>query len=245
MEGLPDNCIDLIVTSPPYDKLRVYEGYSFDFKRIAANAYRTLKDGGTLVWVMGDQTIKGSETGTSFKMALYFMEIGFKLYDTMIYRKSNFVPQNNRRYEQEFEYIFVLVKGNLKTFNPIKIPCKTAGAVYNLRRKGYGFKGGSSRRRDEILTTKGDKTAGNVFSYGCGASGKNHPAVFPAALARDQILSWSNPLGVVLDFFSGSGTTCEEAKKSGRYFLGCDISEKYVKDSIERLDKVELVTDLL
>lgn len=236
MDSMPDNFVNLTVTSPPYDGLRKYEGFTFDFEKTATNLFRITD---VLVWVVGDQTIKGSETGNSFKQALFFMSLGFKLHDTMIYAKLNHIPQTHSRYEQCFEYMFVFVKSKISTFNPIIVPSLLAGTSQNMKRKGYGFKEGSFRRRDEIVTVRENKRPGNIFYYACGASGKNHPAVFPAQLARDHILTWTNPLDIVFDPFSGSGTTCEEAKKLGRYYLGCDVSGKYVADSEERLSKIE------
>jgi DNA modification methylase len=103
MKQFPDNFIDLTVTSPPYDNLRKYNGYTFDFEGIAKDLFRVTKPGGVVVWVVGDATIDGSETGTSFKQALYFKEIGFKLHDTMIYKKNQFMPLTHNRYEQAFE----------------------------------------------------------------------------------------------------------------------------------------------
>lgn len=127
METLPDCCIDLTVTSPPYDNIRVYNGYDFDFENTAKQLYRITKDGGVLVWVVGDATKNGTETGTSFKQALYFKEIGFNLHDTMIYEKSNPMPTMGKRYIQSFEYMFVLTKGKIKTFNALIEKCKYAG----------------------------------------------------------------------------------------------------------------------
>lgn len=245
MSSLQANLIDLTVTSPPYDGLRKYEGFVFNFEAIAQQLYRITKDGGVLVWVVGDQTKKGSESGTSFKQALYFMSLGFKLHDTMIYGKKNFIPQTHTRYEQEFEYMFVFVKGKIKTFNPIKVPAKTAGQTIKLARKGYGFKEGSFRRREEDIVTSEFKTPGNIFYYACGASDKNHPGVFPAQLASDHIQTWSNPGDLVFDPFVGSGTTVEEAKKLGRRFLGCDISENYIAEIKERLALIEGIEDIL
>ena len=92
MARMPDGFIDLTVTSPPYDNLRAYSGYSFDFEAVAKELYRVTKQGGVVIWVVGDATIKGSETGTSFRQALFFKEIGFNLHDTMIYAKNSYVP---------------------------------------------------------------------------------------------------------------------------------------------------------
>src|SRR5690606_33762310 len=124
MAKMPDNFIDLTVTSPPYDNLRKYNGYSFDFEDIATDLFSITRDGGVVIWIVGDATVKGSESGTSFRQALYFKEIGFNLHDTMMYRKINYIPLTHNRYEQEFEYMFVFSKGKPKTFNPIMVECK-------------------------------------------------------------------------------------------------------------------------
>ena len=144
MAALPDNCIDLTITSPPYDNLRLYEGYTFDFTPIATQLYRVTKPGGVVVWVVGDQTIEGSETGTSFRQALEFMEAGFRLHDTMIYT-TNKPPLTHRRYEQGFEYMFVLSKGRPKTFNPIRIPCTYKGARADRPKTSKGSRSTSSQ----------------------------------------------------------------------------------------------------
>lgn len=166
LSELPDNHIDLVVTSPPYDGLRAYNGFSFDFETIARELFRTLKPGGIVVWVVGDQTKNGSESGTSFRQALGMIGVGFRLHDTMIYKKKNYVPLNHNRYEQLFEYMFVFSKGSPKTFIPILIPCKTAGNSSELQRKGYGFKEGSFRRRTAEIKVKATKRHGNIFEYG-------------------------------------------------------------------------------
>lgn len=229
LAGFPDACIDLTVTSPPYDKLRTYNGYSWDFNALAPELYRVTKLGGVVVWVVGDATVNGSETGTSFRQALYLKEKGFNLHDTMIYRKMNYIPLTHRRYEQEWEYMFVFSKGSPAAFNPITEKSNGAGKKYNLIRKGYGFKEGAFRRGDRDVTTKDAKQHGNIFEYPCGNSGINHPAPFPEDLARDHILSWSNPGDLVLDPFVGSGTTAKMAKEFGRHWIGIDISAEYCK----------------
>lgn len=235
MKLLDDECIDLTVTSPPYDNLRTYNGYSFDFEGIAKELYRVTKRGGVVVWVVGDSTVKGSETGTSFKQALYFKEIGFNLHDTMIYQKQNFIPLNHNRYEQEFEYMFVLSKGKPKTFNPLKTKSQDGGKLYNLARKGYGFKEGSIRRREDSLVTNEYKTLGNIWVYPTGNTRINHPAPFPEKLANDHILSWSEENDLVLDPFTGSGTTAKMALETGRKFIGFEISKEYCEIAEKRI----------
>jgi site-specific DNA-methyltransferase (adenine-specific) len=236
MKTLPDKSIDMVLTSPPYDNLRTYKGYTFDFEGIAKELFRITKDGGVVVWVVGDATIKGSETGTSFKQALYFKEIGFNLHDTMIYQKTNPIPLTHNRYEQGFEYMFVFSKGKPKTFNPILIDVKTPNKKYKWKNKEVGS---SKRERDEITFSKSKKIKLNIFEYaliGNRDAGK-HPAPFPEKLAEDHILSWSNEGDTILDPMAGSGTTLKMAKKNNRNYIGIEISEEYIEIINKRLGK--------
>ena len=241
LSELEDNFFDLTVTSPPYDNLRTYEGFEFDFNAIATQLYRVTREGGVVVWVVGDAVIKGSESGTSFRQALGFMDAGFRLHDTMIYQKSGFSNPEKVRYHQTFEYMFVFSKGKPKTFNPLK-------DRKNKWLKSWGKS--STRGVDGELAVK--KNVGkesneygmrfNIWKYhngaGFGTKDKNvykHPASFPEALARDHILSWSNDGDVVLDPFNGSGTTGREAVLLGRNYYGIDISEEYCELSRKRI----------
>jgi site-specific DNA-methyltransferase (adenine-specific) len=222
MPTLADKSIDLVVTSPPYDNLRTYNGNSaFDFEGIAKELFRVTKYGGVVVWVVGDATINGSETGTSFRQALYFKEIGFNLHDTMIYRKHNYTPLTHNRYEQEWEYMFCFSKGKPKTFNPIKTPCKYAGQRTWGNPTMYKDNSGELTQINGYVI--GDtKIHGNIFSYqvGMAQTGKiNHPAMFPEQLATDHILSWSNEGDIVLDPFAGSGTTGVACINTNRKFI--------------------------
>lgn len=245
MRMLDDGCVDLTVTSPPYDNLRNYNGFSFDFENVAKELYRVTKQGGVVVWVVGDATIKGSETGTSFKQALYFKEIGFNLHDTMIYRKTNPMPMSGVRYAQCFEYMFILGKGKPKTFNPIKEPCRYAGKQ-NFGKRTIYTKDGSDKELTQ-KTIKDEKIKDNIFSYYVGSlkdSAKiNHPAMFPKELAIDHIKSWSNEGDLVLDPFMGSGTTAVVARELGRKFIGFEISEEYVNLANKRLDETKSLFD--
>jgi DNA modification methylase len=240
MRTFPEGVIDLTVTSPPYDNLRTYKGYTFKFEEIAKELYRVTKDGGVVVWVVGDATIKGSETGTSFRQALYFKEIGFNLHDTMIYEKINPIPQNHNRYEQCFEYMFVLSKGKPKTFNPLQEPTKNAGKTFNWGDRVVELDQNQARRHrsTDLRTVKETKTRRNIFSYAIGGGRTGHPAVFPEQLAQDHILSWSNPGDIVLDPMCGSGTTCKMAKLNGRNYIGIDIAEEYVELARRRVEGV-------
>lgn len=229
MKLLEDNSIDLTVTSPPYDNLRKYNGFKWDFEGVAKELYRTTKKGGVVVWVIGDATVKGSETGTSFKQALYFKEIGFNLHDTMIYQKpaTPYDPKC-KRYWQEFEYMFVFSKGKINTCNYIKEACKNAGKP---KIGDYGQKrtDGTNRidRHDKDRKIQDTKVKSNIWFYTAGHRVKGHPATFPEKLAEDHILSWSNEGDVVLDPFSGSGTTLKMAKLNNRNYIGFEISDEY------------------
>ena len=237
-----DNTFDLTVTSPPYDGLRTYNGYSFDFENVAKELFRITKKGGVVVWVVGDATVKGSETGTSFKQALYFKEVGFNLHDTMIFRKKNPVPQIYRhRYSNEFEYMFILSKGAVTKHNPIMVDCLHAG----LKLNGTTYKNYSKHEQIRYKMTnpvKKQKIRGNIWDYVVGKNledqeAKGHPAPFPCELVRDHIISWSNEGDLVFDPFMGSGTTGKMALLNNRQFVGIDCSEEYVNISIERVKK--------
>lgn len=248
MRTMPDNIVDLTVTSPPYDRLRRYGGdeaildYA-KFERVSGELFRVTKEGGVVVWVAGDQTVDGGETGTSFRQALGFMEAGFKLYDTMIYQKANYIPLTHNRYEQSFEYMFVFSKGKPKTFNPIMVPCKGAGKLesYGTERRGLLDKNQAMRSPEgkTYKKTKPEKIHPNVFTYSCGASRSGHPAVFPDMLAEDMVASWSNVGDLVLDPFCGSGTTGAMSVSCGRSFVGIDVNEDYCAMAAERIGAAE------
>lgn len=237
MQRMPEGLIDLTVTSPPYDNLRVYNGFRFPFKHIARHLYRVTKFGGVVVWVVNDATLNGSETGTSFQQALFFKECGFRLHDTMIYAKENFIPLTHNRYEQAWEYMFVFSKGKPKTFNPIKEKTLGSGSKYNLSRKGYcaTIKEGAQRRRDENYVTNEFKIKANIFAYTLGAERTGHPAPFPEQLAADQIQSWSNESDLVYDPFGGSGTTGKMAQTMNRNWIISEISEEYTIKANKRI----------
>jgi site-specific DNA-methyltransferase (adenine-specific) len=183
MDRMPPECIDLVVTSPPYGDLRECKGFSFDYQACAAGLWKVIKPGGVIVWVVGDQVIKGSESGESFRQALCFMEIGFNLYDTMIFKKKNYVPLNHKRYEQSFEYMFVLSNGPPKTFNPIMIDCKNPGKaeMFGDKRRVQHGKNHSMRKykTTEFRKTKEKKIHPNIFEYKLFQSKTGHPAIFP------------------------------------------------------------------
>ena len=231
---LKDESIDLTVTSPPYDNLRIYNGYCFDFESVAKELYRVTKLGGVVVWNVNDSTIKGSETGNSFRQALYFKELGFNLHDTMIWIKDcGGAVGSNKCYTQNFEYMFVFSKGAPKTIN----------LIYDKPNKSFGQdKSGVGRRKvtgeHKIEQRKPSKefSRRNNWWYIPPQKGAGHPAVFPEQLANDHIISWSNEGDVVLDPFSGSGTTHKMALLNNRRFIGFEISQEYVDIERKRLE---------
>ena len=234
---LPDNCIDLTVTSPPYDNLRTYNGFTLDWHEIIRQLYRVTKPGGVVVWVVADATINGSETGTSFRQALWAMECGFRLHDTMIYKLQNPPPLNHNRYEQAFEYMFVFSKGRPKSFNPIMKKSKSTGKLRGGTMRNNGSDNLSPKQT--LGRIPAQSVRDNVFSYAVGNEkhnkGGKHPAIFCEALAHDHIISWSNPGDLVLDCFMGSGTTAKMAMQNGRDYLGFDISEEYCELARKRV----------
>ena len=237
LKGFEENIFDLTVTSPPYDNLRDYKGYTFDFEGLAHQLYRVTKEGGIVVWVVGDATVKGSETGTSFRQALYFKdEVGFRLHDTMIYEKSGAAyPASARsnRYSSIFEYMFIFSKGKPKTHNLIKDKENRWAGFQNFGKATSRQKDGTLKEGKRFTIQKfGYRN--NIWRY---VTGKNyttkdaiaheHPAIFPEKLAGDHIITWSNKGDLVLDPFNGSGTTGVKSYELDRQFIGVDVSEEY------------------
>lgn len=241
MRLLPNNYVDLTITSPPYDNLRKYKGYDFDFENIAKELYRVTKEGGTVVWIVSDATINGSETGTSFRQALYFKEIGFNLHDTMIWRKPNPIPQIKRgRYTNCFEYMFIFTKGRIKTCNYLTTPCLNGGK--DMSKSSYkNYSQNEQKRKLKKLEVNKEKILTNVWDFNVGnGSGddkfsKMHPATFPEKLIQNHILTWSNECEIVMDIFIGSGTTAKMALKNNRNFIGFEISDEYCEVAKQRI----------
>ena len=235
--NLDDESIDLTVTSPPYDDLRIYNGYVFDYEGIANALYRVTKKGGVVVWVVGDKIVKGNKSLTSFKHALTFQNAGFNVHDVMIYKKKNTPFMRSNAYTNCFEFMFIFSKGSPKTFNPLKdktVRCGEEMLVHNKKADGINKK--------VLGRLNPEKTKTNIWEYAVGLGGTTndkiafrHPAVFPEKLAQDHILSWSNEGDIVFDPMCGSGTTCKMAYLNNRKYIGCDISPEYVDISKERL----------
>lgn len=246
LRNMEENSVDLTVTSPPYDDLRTYEGtceWNFEvFKPIAQELYRVTKPGGVVVWVVNDAVVNGSETGSSFRQALYFMECGFKLHDTMIYEKnaSAFPARmDSKRYTQIFEYMFVFVKGKIR---------KDIKLIADKRNKWAGWtnwgehtsydKEGNLKAVSDIKPIPEFSIRNNIWKYSVSFNDKTgHPAVFPEKLAEDNILSWSREGDIVLDPFMGSGTTAKMAMLNNRHFIGFEKCTEYYEKSLQRINK--------
>ena len=246
MKDIPDVSIDLTVTSPPYDNLRKYNGYVFDFEGIAKELYRVTKTGGVVVWVVGDATIRGSETGTSFRQALYFKDVcGFNLHDTMIYQKNSYPFPPINRYYQQFEYMFVLSKGKPSTYNIQRCPTDERWRNKNNKTSSQRNKDGTTQKL-KCEVGKDDRKMDNIWplntGYMKGSKDKlafKHPATFPDLLAKRHIISWSNEGDTVLDPMMGSGTTGKMAKILNRHFIGIEISREYLDIAKRRIEETD------
>jgi site-specific DNA-methyltransferase (adenine-specific) len=255
MSNMGDNSVDLTLTSPPYDDLRTYNehltgnktefnGYSFPFENIAKELYRITKKGGVVVWVVGDATNKGSETGTSFRQALFFKECGFDLYDTMIYQKTGTPFPQKTRYNQTFEYMFVFSKGKPNSFNPIMKKNATAGAVRHSRRfrnaDGEMIPGFNGKPVNEygienniwLIKNGMNKSTKDLVAF-------EHPAIFPEELAAKHIITWTKESDIVYDPFMGSGTTAKLSIQLGRNWIGSELDEGYTKISNTRIKDIQ------
>jgi len=241
MRRMPNGFIDLVVTSPPYDGLRKYNGYCFDFETMAMELYRVMKDGGVVVWIVNDATLDGSESGTSFRQALFFKEIGFNLHDTMIWCKDGGgAVGSNLCYTQNFEYMFVLSKGKPKATNLIKdVPNASFGTkarMENGRRRADGTIRVEHRKAPSEFSKRNNWW---LLSPNAEEGSSFHPAVFPEKLARDHIYTWSNEGDLVYDPFMGSGTTGKMAIDLKRHFIGSEISAEYAEKASKRIWNVQ------
>jgi len=239
LKEIPNESIDLVVTSPPYDNLREYKGYSFDFETIAKELFRVIKKGGVIVWVVGDATVDGSETGTSFKQALYFKDnLKLLLYDTMIYSKHGMPTDPRLRYYQRFEYMFIFSKSKPKTFNSIA-DIKSKNFLSNRLYNRVDRRGDKLLCFDRKTYSPEFSVRGNIWHYDCRNMKTGHPASFPIQLAKDHIISWSNEGDTILDPFMGSGTTGVASAILNRNFIGIEISEEYFNLAKQRIENPE------
>lgn len=239
MRQMSAEMVDLVVTSPPYDDIREYKGYVFDFESIAEELYRVLKPGGVVVWVVGDRIRNGNRTLTSFNHAIHFQKIGFNVHDVMIYQKQNTPFMRSNAYTNAHEFMFVFSKGKPRVFNPLKTKTKRSGIeLLPFNKKADGI------NKKAFGELKKEKTRTNIWSYAVGLGGSTtdrtafqHPAIFPERLAEDHILSWTNPGDVVFDPMCGSGTTCKMAFLNNRRYIGFDISEEYCSIAERRIEE--------
>ena len=237
MQTLPNEYIDLTITSPPYDDLRNYES-ELNINEIAKELYRITKNGGVVVWNVNDKIKNGSKSLTSFKQAIIFNNCGFNLNDVMIWEKTNPMPQVKQpRYNQVFEYMFIFSKGKPKTFNPIMIDCKSANKDYKSTCKKITK--GKEREYKEFKINK-KKIDNNIWKFAVAQNKTEHPAVFPLELPLRHIKSWSNENDLILDPFMGSGTTGVACKKLKRNFIGIEIDNKYFNIAKDRIENNEI-----
>jgi len=240
LKTLPDNSIKFTLTSPPYDDIRDYKGYSFPFEDIAQELWRTTQVGGVIAWNVADATVKGSETGTSMRQALYFMSLGLRLHDTMIYAKKNPMPAgvSSKRYHQSWEYVFILSKDAPETFNPIMVKAKFGHLEANMKHRGKdGEIKYTKTKRNEFTKVR------NIFEYNIGGGHSTrdkvafgHPALMPEQLAHDMIATWTNEGDQVFDPFTGAGTTAKMCLLSNRKFHGTELSLEYCELVEKRLN---------
>jgi len=240
MKEIQDGSIDLTVTSPPYDNLRTYNGNNNQWgenvwQAIIADLYRVTKDGGVVVWVVGDATVKGSETGTSFKQALWAMECGFRM-ETMIWEKTGSgCLGSNSYYSQNFEFVFIFCKGAHKHGSLIKDrENKVKSGMVKVNSK-INKEGGSVSR---IVERKPFGKRGNIWRIDP-QKNSEHPAPFPESLAHDHIISWSNEGDTVLDTFMGSGTTGVACVNLDRKFIGIELDKDYFEIAEKRIKEAQ------
>jgi site-specific DNA-methyltransferase (adenine-specific) len=238
LRRMPDDFLDMTLTSPPYDDLRNYNGYHVPVPEIAAALYAKTKPGGVVVWVVADRTVDGSETLTSFRHAFAFRDAGFHAHDTMIYAKNNPIPSDcGKRYRQAFEYMFCFSKGTPKTFNPITQPVAAKQKAFK------SFRITKNGRNDLAHDHTPPKTrrSNNIFFYNVGTASATdkiafqHPAIFPEQLAHDQISTWTSTRDLVYDPFLGSGTTAKIAQQLDRRWIASEISADYYNISMLRI----------
>ena len=252
MKDIESGSVDMTITSPPYDNLRSYNGNNTQWsdhvwRGVLNELYRVTKDTGVVVWIVGDATIKGSETGTSFKQALWAMECGFYLHDTMIYHKDNPVPVGgHNRYYQAFEYMFIFSKGSPK-LNPIIVPRRNKWNDKRTSRFRGVTRDKNGNFKKKYVQIKTEVKKQNVWLYvvsgGATATDKiahKHPAIFPEKLVYDHIISWSNEDDLILDPFMGSGTTGVVCKNLNRNFIGIELDEKYFEIAKDRINNQSL-----
>ena len=236
--------VDAVVTSPPYDNLRDYgEGFDgVDCFGVLTNISNILINGGVCMWNVADATIKGSESGSSFRQALHAIDCGLNLHDTMIYQKPQAFGGSSKAYLHSFEYMFVFSKGVPKTFNAIRDRKNVRDGISSTT-KGGRKKNGQLQERTTVEVSPYGKRK-NVWAFGVGGVNHGHPAIMPDSMARDHIISWSNESETILDPFMGSGTTLVACAKLGRKGIGIELDPDYFEIAVERVKKAYEQPDL-
>jgi len=236
LKTLPTGSIPLVITSPPWDDLRQYCGFDWDFKTTAEELHRVISPRGVCCWHVADQVSNGTESLTSFKQALYFRSIGF-LVNTLVIDQH--IPNRHlHRYGQTVQFVFVLSKGNPKVFHPIKdVPNASAGHVRPFNNRDVD---GTQRYQYDPPPISDFRCRSAVWWISAGGHSdgditRHHPAVFNERLVKDLMVSFSDAGQVVLDPFSGVGTVAVVALKEGRRYLGFEISPQYHALSLKRV----------
>jgi site-specific DNA-methyltransferase (adenine-specific) len=245
MKEMPDNAVDLMVTSPPYDSIRDYNGYAFDLHETGKEVYRILKPGGIGVMVLQDQTHNFGKSLTSFRTILDWCDsIGFKLFECVIYRKYG--PEGawwRNRFRVDHEYMPIFLKGERPQYfnkEPLKVQSKHGGRILT----GSGSRrtdGGTNPTVTRMINPT--KCRGTIWDYLMAGDKdslkRRHPATFPDQIPMDFISCFCPPGGIVLDPFMGCGSTAVAAVRLDRKFIGFEISSAYCELAKKRLETVQ------
>ncbi len=248
LKSIPDNSIDLVVTSPPYDGIRKYNGFSFNLHSTGKELFRVLKDGGIIAMVIQDQTKNFGKSLTSFKTIIDWCEnVGFKLFETIIYKKHGAEGAWwTKRFRVDHEYIPIFLKGERPAYfnkEPLKIPSKHGGKT--MTGCATRLTNGKTLKSKRVFINP-MKCRGTLWDYTtCGDGTRlkhQHPATFPDKIPVDFIRCFCPKNGIVLDPFIGSGTTALAAIQLNRNYIGIDISKEYCELAKKRIrEEIELL----
>ena len=243
LSTLPENCIDMVVTSPPYDNLRDYNGFQLDLSGVGEQLFRVLKPGGIVAVIIQDSTQDGRKTLTSFRMIVNWCDtIGFGLFENCIYSRQGVEGAWwKKRFRVDHEYIPLFIKGKRPAYfnkEELKIPSKHGGKT--MTGAATRNKDGTQQKSRSVYINP-MKCRGTIWNYPqCGDGSKLkhlHPATFPNLLPYDLIQCFCPENGIVLDPFNGSGTTCVAAKSLNRQYIGVDCSQEYCDIAEKRIQQ--------
>ena len=265
---LPDACVDTIVTSPPYFQQRDYgskkqigqeatpETYVQRLAELFEELKRVVKLTGSAWIVIGDKYSNGELMGMPWRVCLALKEIGWILRSDCIWHKPNAMPSSVKsRPTTDHEYIFFFSRSKDYYYDAdaIREPHVTFSDKSKMKggRGHFGKRGGTPElgknggdnnlhdaRWDQAFHPKG-RNKRTVWSIPLSKFRKTHFAVFPESLVQTCIEASCPENGVVLDPFSGAGTTAVTANKLGRDFIAIDCVEEYLKLGKERLGSQE------